>query len=544
MKITDTKYYQFAKAASTKKGGECEYVRLAAKRFIDDLKRKDIEFRQDVVDRCIGFVSMLKHYEGSHVGKPFILEPWQQFIVANIFGFYWKGTKRRRYTTSYIQIARKNGKTFLSAALCMIGLIADHEAGAQVLLAANSREQAHIAFDMCAALSRQLNSRKPNLLRVLKNEIKYDRTNSRLKCVSSDSGRLDGFSPSFALIDEFHADKTGGKTRDVIRSGQGARATAHLMTITTAGFDKNSACYSLRTTCVEVLRGLKNDDSTFSMIYELDEGDRWTDERVWRKANPNYGITVVPSFIREQIQQAINNPADEVGVKTKNLNIWCEVLNPWMSADVITRSMRKMEWSEFDGQVIYGGVDLAAVSDLTALAVLREDDEGHVYIKCEYFLPETALLKGANAIMYQQWHKQGYLHVTEGNVTDYSHVTDRLVDIENKSDGILGIAYDPWNSVTWAIDCTAKGLPLMRFNQNMGNFNRPTKEFQRLMLAGRIHLDYNPITQFCFENVTMKEDMNQNMRPVKQFVDKKIDGVIACIEALAVLLSTPRYAEV
>lgn len=537
--LSTTAYYQYALVSSKKKSRVCSHIRLACQRFLADLKRNDLEFRQDVVDRCIGFVGLFHHYQGQHNRKPFILEAWQQFIVANIFGFYWKTTGRRRYTTSYVQIARKNGKTFLAAAIAEMALIADHESGAEVLIAANSREQAHIAFDMCATLSRQLNARKPNLLTVMKNEIKYEKTNSRLKCVANEPERLDGFSPSFGLIDEFHADKTGGKCRDVIRSGQGARTSSHLMTITTAGFDKESACYALRCNCVEILRGLKKDDSTFAAIYELDEGDVWHDEKVWHKANPNMGVTVVPEFLREQVTQALNNPADEVGVKTKNFNVWCDVAESWIDEDVITSRMQKIDWSFFDGKAVYAGVDLAAVSDLTALAVMSYNTDGKLVFKVEYYLPESALLRGNNASLYREWKRQGYLRTTSGNVTDYSYITDRLEHINNDSDGIIGIAYDPWNSVQWAIDATEKGLNLMKFNQNMGNFNKPTKEFQRLILGGEIIIDYNPITQFCFRNVVMKEDLNSNVRPVKQFKDKKIDGVIAIIEALGVTLLTP-----
>ena len=118
-----------------------------------------MEFKEDKVDRAILFISTLKHYTGKHSGKPFTLEGWQQFIIANIVGFYWKGTNTRRYTSSYIEVSRKQGKTALAAALCLYYLIADGEDGAEVLLAANSKEQAKIAFDMCSKFSKGLDSK-------------------------------------------------------------------------------------------------------------------------------------------------------------------------------------------------------------------------------------------------------------------------------------------------------------------------------------------------------------------------------------------------
>jgi phage terminase large subunit-like protein len=118
----------------------CESIKLACKRFLSDLERSDLDFREDVVDNAIDFIGILKHFAGKSSGKPFILESWQQFIIANILGFYWKDTDSRRFTSSYIEVSRKNGKTALAAALCMYFLIADGEDGAEVDLAANSKE--------------------------------------------------------------------------------------------------------------------------------------------------------------------------------------------------------------------------------------------------------------------------------------------------------------------------------------------------------------------------------------------------------------------
>ena len=133
-----------------------EAIKLACKRFQSDLRRNDLEFRESKVDRAIRFIGTLKHFTGKHSGTPFILEGWQQFIVANIVGFYWKDTSIRRFTSSYIEVSRKQGKTALAAALCLYYLIADGEDGAEVLLAANSKEQAKIAFDMCSNFTKGL----------------------------------------------------------------------------------------------------------------------------------------------------------------------------------------------------------------------------------------------------------------------------------------------------------------------------------------------------------------------------------------------------
>lgn len=132
-------YYRYAEDVTEGRIVCGDNIKLACRRFLNDLKRPDMDFREAVVDRAIGFISTLKHFAGKSSGKNFILEDWQQFIIANIVGFYWSSGERR-FTSSYIEVSRKNGKTALAAALCLYYLIADGEDGAEVDLAANSKE--------------------------------------------------------------------------------------------------------------------------------------------------------------------------------------------------------------------------------------------------------------------------------------------------------------------------------------------------------------------------------------------------------------------
>lgn len=520
-----------------------ELIRLSCQRFLADLKREDLEFHADEVDRCIRFVGLLRHYMGGHNGEPFKMEPWQCFCLANVVGFYRPGGERRRFTSSYIEIARKNGKSMWAAAIALYFLVADGEAGAEVLLAANSKDQAKIAFGMCSALAGQINGmdkKKGGLLDIYRAEIRFKKTNSSLKVLASDDTKLDGFNASFGLVDEYHS-APNSRVRDVIESSMGMRERPHLMTITTAGFDRTLPCYALRTTCANILRNTIEDDTTFAAIYSLDDKDDWRTEAVWGKANPNLGITVKTDFLREQVKKAMNTPSEEVGILTKNLNVWCDAAETWLSSDILNAQSRRVAWEEFDDAVVLAGVDLAAVSDLTALAVITEK-EGRIVAKIEYYLPASCLQHGMNADLYRQWRREGWLKVTDGNVTDYDHVTRRLVDIADRSD-LRAIAYDSWNSTQWAIDATERGLPLQQFSQAIGNFNRPTKELERLMLGGRMEIDYNPITLFCFANVAMKIDANGNEKPSKENRHKKIDGVIALIQALGVWLAEPRFSD-
>ncbi len=514
-----------------------ENIKLACNRFRNDQQRDDLEFREDVVDNAIDFIGTLKHFTGKSSGQNFILEPWQAFIVANIVGWYWKGTNTRRYSSSYIEISRKQGKTALAAALCIYFLIADGEDGAEVDLAANSKDQAKIAFSFCSAFTRQLDP-KCKYLKAYRDSILMDINNSKLKVFAADDSKLDGFNASFGLIDEYHSAKNS-KVRDVIKSSMGMRLNPQLCTITTAGFDKTLPCYKLRSTSIDILNGLKEDDSMFIAIYSLDEKDDWTDENNWVKCAPNLDVTVTKKYIREQVQSAINNPSEEVGVKTKTLNLWCDSVEVWLPESYLIKASKKDDWELLKDKPCYIGVDLAATSDLTAVSYMVVDD-GIYHFRTDYYLPESALREKGDRELYKYWKQMGLLKITEGNVTDYDYITNDMMKFSNLV-SIQKVGYDPYNSTQWAIDATEKGLPLEQYPQNLGNFNKPTRELERLILSGKAIIENNEITRWCFRNVTLKSDHNGNVKPNKSINAKKIDGTIAMIQALGMYLTTPHF---
>lgn len=530
-------YYRYAADVTEGRIQTGENIRLACSRFLNDLKRTDLEFREEVVDRAIAFISTLKHFAGKSSGKNFILEDWQQFIIANIIGFYWSGGERR-FTSSYIEVSRKNGKTALAAALCLYYLIADGEDGAEVDLAANSKEQAKIAFSFCSTFAKQLDP-KAKYLRAYRDSILFDVNNSKLKVFAADDSKLDGFNASFGLVDEYHSAKNS-RVRDVIKSSMGMRQNPHLCTITTAGFDKTLPCYKLRSTAIEILNGLKEDDSMFIAIYSLDEDDDWTEEKNWLKCTPNLDVTVTQKYIREQVQSAINNPSEEVGVKTKTLNLWCDTAEVWLPENYIIKASGKIDLQQLKDFPCYVGVDLAATSDLTAVSYLVVND-GTYYFWNHYYLPESALKEKADRELYKYWKQQGLLTVTEGNVTDYDYITNDIMKIGEKV-CIQKVGYDKYNATQWAISATDLGLPLEEYSQSLGNFNKPTREMERLLLSGKCKIENNEITRWCFKNVTLKSDHNGNVKPNKSVKAKKIDGVIAMIQALGMYLTTPHFS--
>lgn len=532
-------YYKYADDVVSGRVVAGKFVKQACQRFLDFMDNSDYDFREESVDRVISLFYHLRHSKGRHSGSRFTLEPWQQWIIASIYGFYRVSDGSRLTNTVYIEVARKNGKTALAAGIGLNALFNDDEDGAEVYFAANSRDQVKIsAWPLCSSFSKSFDP-KGKYLKVYRDTIKFDRTLSWLKVLAADSTKLDGPNPSTFILDEYHAAKTNS-LKAVLESGQGMRENPLEIIITTAGFDKTGPCYELRKTASEILNGTKNDDSFFMAIYSLDPEDDWTDENVWIKANPNLDVTVKRSYLKKEVKKASNTPSDEVNVKTKNLNVWCDSAVTWIPDDYLTAVLAKVEPDKLGEKDCFCGIDLSAVSDLAAVAFAYITDD-MTYIKVFYYLPEDALNTKENKQLYGEWHRQGWLTLTPGNVVDYDYILNDLMEAD-KQCYINKVGYDDWNATQFVINATNNGLPMEPVSQSIGSFNRPTKEMERMILSKRCVIDDNPITRFCFKNVTMKIDHNGNTKPSKESNKNKIDGVIAIIEAIGVAITTPRYS--
>lgn len=431
--------------------------------------------------------------------------------------------------------------TAFAAALCLYALIADGENNSEVELIANSRKQASICFDMCSNFCKSIDS-KGKFFKYYRDNIKYPHTKSFLQVLSSDASNNDGWNSYLFVADEVHS-YDNSKMFDVMKSSQGMRNNPLAISITTAGFNLYSFCYGMRQTNIEILRGAKQDDSQFTAIFTLDNDDDWENEDNWVKANPNLGVTVKPQYLREQIQQAKNNPSLEVSTKTKNFNMWLQTSDIWIGNDDLLKVSETVDIEELakEGYTCYMGVDLAAVSDLTALTMLIPMYDKYLF-KTWYFLPSATLFDNSNADLYKEWKRRGELIITDGNVTDYDAVTNMIMKVGEKIP-IERISYDNWNATEWAIRATELGLPLIPYSQAIGNFNKPTKALERAIKQGTCIIDNNTITRWCFSNVILKRDWNENIKPTKAENQQKIDGVIAMIMALGGLLETPQYSQ-
>lgn len=540
--MIDEKYTSYANDVVAGKVVVCQYIRLACQRYLSWFDSEDRYFDEKAADRVVKFLQLLPQSTGKFNGQPLQLQAWQKWVIYSIFGFKWKKDGKRVVREVYIEVARKCGKSTLAAGIMLYMLTADGESEAQIIFAANSYSQAQLAFEMSKNFISNLD-KKGKLFKTYRDQIKFPSTKSVMRVVSADADKLDGLNCSAFVLDEYHAAKSNN-VANVLTSSVGMRTQPLMLYITTAGFDPTNPCYQLRSTYIDILDGKLQDDSIFSAIYTLDDGDDIEDEEVWIKCQPNLDLTVTKEYIRSQLNKAKNSPLLLTNFKTKLMNIWCSNANgEWIGSNYINECTAKFDLSDsmFSGCSGYLGIDLSSTSDLTAISLMIPLNDRY-YFKNWYYLPEVTLKEGANREKYAQWKRQGYLNITSGNVVDYNRVISDIEEI-NKKIPIECISYDQWQSTMAITQLTEKGFSCQPYSQTTVALNKPTRYMEIIARSNKAVFDDNPILRWNFANCEIIEDSNGNIKPTKINKDsqKKIDGVHAMLNALGKHLEQPQY---
>lgn len=274
------------------------------------------------------------------------------------------------------------------------------------------------------------------------------------------------------------------------------------------------------------------------MLYSLDEKDDWTDESTWIKANPALYDIVSVDYLREQVQAAKNQPSLEYGVKTKHFNIFCQSNNTWLSNEIIKDSMVELDVTKFkQKEYVWAGIDLSSTKDLTCFSIMWKPNPKREYYPDKYifktwcYVSQLGLEQSVNKHLYRHWIDKGYLRLIKGNVIDYDIIMNDILD-QKEYVRYDTLGYDKYNATQFVINCEKKGLNMAPFSQLTGSFNKPTKDFERLMLSKQVILDYNPLVLWAFNNVVLMIDRVENIKPDKPTMEAKIDPVITIVESL------------
>lgn len=519
--------------------------KLACQRYIDDLDKRQgsdgfpFRFDQARGARACRFVELMPHIKGEWARPVYQdgrlqyaklnMEDWQVFKTINLFGWVHVKTGWRRFRRFYEEVGRKNAKSTWGAAVLLLLLAADNEPGAQVYSAATTGEQAREVFDV----SRNMADREPEFklrfgVDVGKHDITIASTASGAKPLNAEGSTLDGLNLHGAIIDELHAHKTR-TLYDVLDSATGARSQPLIIMITTAGSDRSGICYEQRDYTIKVLQRTIEDESWFGTIFTLDDGDLWHEPSVWRKSNPNYGISVKEDDMQAACRKALATPSAQANFLTKRLNVWVSSDSAWMDMVAWNKCADlSLTQDKVKHLPCWVPLDLASKVDVAAAPKLFYDEtDDHYYLVSRFYLPERAIEHATNS-QFDGWRRSGHLTVTDGEVIDFDVIEDDIrADVRTLD--VQEVPYDPWQATQMASHLLGEGAPMVEYRQTVATMSEPMKTVEALVLQGKLTHDGNPMMTWMFSNVVCHMDAKDNIYPRKERNENKIDGPVAVI---------------
>ena len=525
----------------------CAKLRKVCARLLGEIAGgyKSWHFDRTSAERAVTFIEEFCKTPSGRIGTPLVLEPYEKAWVEAIFGFV-DDAGLRRFTEAFIEVARKNGKTTIVAAIELYMLVGDGEGAPQVYNAANTLDQANLGYQAALKMVRQ----SADIARHVRKRDKdlYCSLNmGYIRAIASNVLTLDGLDVHCAVIDEIHAARTRD-IYDLMKQGTAAREQPLIIQITTNGFVRNSIFDSQYEYASRWVDGKVEDDRFIAFIYELDDREEWVDESCWVKANPGLGTIKGMDYLRGQVQKAKEDPSYRPTVLTKDFNMPENASAAWLSFDeavnVATFDMRELG-------LRYGicGFDAAETTDLTcAQMLMMRDGDDRIYERSMYWIPDDAVMAADEAggterdfAPYRLWISRGLMRAVPGNRVDKRVLIDWLVELRDEEDFYTyAVAVDPWHMD----DSTMRDLELLvgrgrvlKIRQGAQTLSEPMKRLRAEYRANNIVDNHNPVNEWCRMNVSVRTDVNMNIQPEKRLLNPKnrIDGFAAELDAYTAL---------
>lgn len=493
----------------------------------------------DAGDKAVRFINNLTHTKGDFAGQPFNMRPWQESIIRPLFGTL-KPNGKRQYRECYVEIPRKNGKSELAAAIALLMLMGDGEAGAEVYSAAVDRDQASLVFNVAAQMVRN-DPRLDARLQIIdsRRRIVDPVTGSFYTAIPAEAAGRHGYNASAIIYDEIHA-APNRDLYDVLKTSMGTRSQPLVFVITTAGWDRNSICWELHDLAEKVRDGIIKDPSFLPVLYAAPGEADWTDEAVWRACNP--ALDDFRSL--EEMQIACNRakevPGQQNTFRRLYLCQWTEQADRWLDMGTWDEGA---EYVEYDGQECFAGFDLASTRDITAFIIEFQDGADTVWHPT-FWIPEDTVHERVrrDRVPYDVWAQQGFVKLTPGNVADYDQIRRDINELGERYN-IREIAIDRWNSTQIQTQLDGDGFKIEPFGQGFASMTSPTKDAERLVVDRKLKHGGNPVLRWMASNVAVKQDPAGNLKPDKEKSTEKIDGIVAGIMAHGLAMVTPAETE-
>lgn len=519
-----------------KNGKKVEYVNKET----GEVENVEYIFDENKAKRPIYFLEKFCHHsKGKWAGKSVILEDWQKAAIETAYGFVDKETGLRKYKKVVLFVAKKNGKSFLVSGIGLYGLTSDNEGGAEIYSVATTRDQAKVVWQE----AKNMIGKSPALKRRCRKTISgifYDKENSWFMPLASKTDSLDGKNPYYVLEDEVWA-WTDLEMVTIMEDGVSSREQPLIFTTSTMGTVREKVFDNEYSYCERVLKGYLGepggivDETILPIIYELDEESEWQNEESWYKANPNLGVSKKIEYLRNKVQKAINDPMQLTNLLCKDFNVRQTDTHAWLRYEELNNESKIVTFNEC---YCIGGCDLSSTTDLTSATLLGVQN-GEIKVKQMYWIPTNSLEKKVkeDKIPYDKWQQKGYLRLSGSSKIDYHDVTEWFLEQVREFDlRPLWIGYDSWNAQFWCDEMQGYGFNMVEVRQGAKTMSAPMKQMRADLIDKKINYDNNPILKWCLSNVSIKQDENENIRPVKEKSRQRIDGAVSLIDAYCIFV--------
>lgn len=479
-----------------------------------------------------------RHYEGEHAGQLVKLDLWEKAFLQTLFGWVDKKTRLRRFREFFLLVARKNGKSFLSACIMVYMLVADGEAGAQCVSIATKYDQAAIVYKTARKIIEQDADLSALVVPII-GGMEFKLTNSTMKALASKSKTLDGLNLHYCSCDELHAQEDRN-LYDVTKQGMKARKQPIFGTITTAGFAREGIYDDLFEYALSVAKGTVADAHLLPVLYTLDDRAEWTDPDAWAKANPGLGTIKSRQQLADDVERAKHDPSCLPSLLVKDFNVQENAAASWLPWAVL-KNETVAEADYLNHTYAIGGCDLSATTDLTcATLLIRRPEDPQFYVLQQYFLPKARVEQvehqGRKEAPYRLWAQQGWLTLCDGATVDYNDVTEWFVSMVQERDiRPLWVCYDAALSGYWVPQMTDMGFEMERIRQGPVTWTYPMKRMKGLFEDHRIVYQNNPILRWCLSNTAAKSSNQRgidSIQPEKITANRRIDGTVSLLNAM------------
>lgn len=497
-------------------------------------------FDQRKADHAVGFFeSFLIHSKGRFAGKPFTLLDWQrEDVIEELFGWMKVETDTRKFRVGYIELPKKNGKSTLLSGISLYTAFADDEPSAECYGCATSRDQAGIVYKQMVELVRasKLLSSRLEIIESRKT-IACIPTNSFWRVISSDSSRAEGLNIHSLCYDELHSAKDR-RLFDAIRYGGISRSQSLILSITTAGNDRNSICYEQHDHAMRCMADPNYDPQFFAYVRAASPDDDYRSPSVWAAANPSFGVTMDEESFQADVREAESAKTKLSSFLRYRLNIWVQGEEKFI--DLTSWQRCTGESPDLSSQrVWYAGLDLAQTWDCNAFVAVSKGHDDVYDVLCRFWIPgdNAAKREIKENVPWTQWAKDpsAGVFLTPGDVADYSFIRRDILQF-CKDRTVRRIATDPHNSHYLSQQLQAEGVSIVGFSQSYGSMNAPTKLLSTLISQGRLRTNDNPVLNWMAGNATARESSEGYLKVVKPSAHSpaRVDGIVALIMALAI----------